>query len=118
MCLSLGNPHRLRILAVLSRGGRKYVSELARELGMSRPLLRVHLQRLEAAGLVAGSLELSTEGRAMNYYEATPFVFHLTPATVAMAEQSLTEAAFAADRRGKHRRPATTRERGRGDERE
>lgn len=38
-----------------------------------------HLQRLEAAGLVAGVLELSESGKAVKYFEVTPFVLHLPP---------------------------------------
>jgi DNA-binding transcriptional ArsR family regulator len=86
---ALANPHRLRVLASLA-GGREYVSKLARELGLSRPLLHMHLQRLEAAGLVAGHLELSEEGKAMKYFEATPFAVRLTPATIAEAARTLT----------------------------
>jgi predicted transcriptional regulator len=107
---TLANPHRMRILATLARGGRNYVSQLARELHISRPLLHMHLQRLEAAGLVAGSLELSAEGKAMKYYEAVPFGFHLSPQTIAAAERSLSQAAFEADRRGKY--PRSPRGRG------
>ncbi|MGW0827529.1 ArsR/SmtB family transcription factor [Streptomyces sp. NPDC002845] len=87
---ALGNPHRMRIVAALA-GGRNYVSALAREIGMGRPLLHMHLQRLEAAGLVAGSLELSESGKAMKYFELTPFSYTLTPETVARAAQTLTE---------------------------
>ena len=36
---ALANPHRLRIVAILREQGRKYVSELARLVGLSRPLL-------------------------------------------------------------------------------
>jgi predicted transcriptional regulator len=32
--------------------------------------MHLHLQRLEAAGLIVGSLELSEDGKAMKYYEA------------------------------------------------
>ena len=85
---ALANPHRLRILATLSEG-REYVSRLAREIGMSRPLLHMHLQRLEAAGLVAGHLELSEEGKAMKFYEVTPFAIGLTPESVAEAVRTL-----------------------------
>lgn len=85
---ALSNPHRLRILAVLARG-RVHVSQLAREVRLSRPLVHMHLQRLEAAGLVTGHLELSGEGRAMKFYEATPFVLHLTPEGVAEAARTL-----------------------------
>lgn len=59
MLAALASPLRLRIVATLA-GGRDYVSHLAREIGISRPLLHMHLQRLEAAGLVVGTLELST----------------------------------------------------------
>jgi predicted ArsR family transcriptional regulator len=40
----------LRIVAALTKDGRNYVSQLARELGISRPLLHLHLQKLEEAG--------------------------------------------------------------------
>ena len=62
----MANPQRLRIVAELS-DGRVHVSELARRLGMSRPLLYMHLDKLEKAGLVAGRLELSVDGKAMKY---------------------------------------------------
>ena len=40
-----------RIVARLAQGPR-YVSQLAREIGLSRPLVQVHLRKLEGAGLV------------------------------------------------------------------
>ena len=86
---ALANPHRLRIVGVLTNG-RKYVSQLAREIEMSRPLLHMHLQRLEAAGLVVGTLELSEEGKAMKYYEVAPFVLQITPQRIADALATLT----------------------------
>ncbi|GAA4706146.1 hypothetical protein GCM10023324_70710 [Streptomyces youssoufiensis] len=88
---ALGNPHRMRIIQALT-GGRNYVSRLARDLGISRPLLHMHLQRLEAAGLVVGSLELSEDGKAMKFFEVAPFVYRLTPEAIAAAAASLTEA--------------------------
>ena len=90
MLAALANPHRLRIIAALV-GGRTYVSQLARELGMSRPLLHLHLQRLEAAGLVAGRLELSEDGKAMKYFEVVPFAVDLTPVAVAAAARTLSD---------------------------
>src|SRR5882757_7574008 len=87
---ALANPQRLRIIAALQSGGRNYVSQLARELGISRPLLHLHLQRLEEAGLVASKLELSQDGKALNYFEVRSFDFELTPAAIAKAAQSLT----------------------------
>ncbi len=85
---TLANPHRLRVVAVLARE-RNYVSQLARELGISRALLQVHLRKLEAAGLVSAALELSADGKAMKFYEVKPFAFELTPATVAAAARTL-----------------------------
>ncbi|UED88515.1 ArsR/SmtB family transcription factor [Streptomyces profundus] len=85
---ALSNPHRLRIIASLVRE-RNYVSRLARETGISRPLLHMHLQRLEAAGLVVGSLELSAEGKAMRFYEVTAFVYQLSPESIAGAVETL-----------------------------
>lgn len=90
---ALGNPHRMRIIAALVDGGRNYVSRLARELGMGRPLLHMHLQRLEAAGLVTGELELSQDGKAMKYFEVTPFFYRLTPEAVAEAARTITREA-------------------------
>lgn len=88
---ALANPHRLRIVAALATGGRNYVSQLARELGISRPLLHLHLQKLEDAGLVASKMELSPDGKALNFFEATPFVLHLSPPAIALAAQSLSK---------------------------
>lgn len=88
---ALANPHRLRIVAALA-GERNYVSQLAREVGMSRPLLYMHLRKLEAAGLVSGTLELSEDGRAMKYYAVTPFAVHLSPETIVEAVETLTDA--------------------------
>jgi predicted transcriptional regulator len=88
MLSALANPHRLRILAAL-RERQAYVSELARELGMSRPLLHMHLQILEKAGLVVGHHEVSAEGKALRYYEVTSFDEHLTPKRMTEAVATL-----------------------------
>ncbi|HYN95660.1 MAG TPA: helix-turn-helix domain-containing protein [Pilimelia sp.] len=86
---TLANPHRLRVVAALA-AERAYVSGLARQLGISRALLQVHLRKLQAAGLVSAQLEVSADGKAMKFYEVTPFVFTLTPDTVAAAARTLT----------------------------
>jgi DNA-binding transcriptional ArsR family regulator len=89
MLAALANPLRLRIVAKLA-GGRDYVSHLAREIGVSRPLMHLHLQRLEAAGLIVGSLELSEDGKAMKYYELADFDLHLSASVLAEAAKTLT----------------------------
>lgn len=81
---ALNNKHRLRIVAAL-HGGREYVSELARRLGLSRPLLYMHLGKLEDAGLVESKRELSEDGKAMNYYSVTDFELSLDAGTIAEA---------------------------------
>jgi ArsR family transcriptional regulator len=90
MLAALANPLRLRIVATLATSGRDYVSHLAREIGVSRPLLHMHLQRLEAVGLVVGSLELSPDGKALKFYEVTDVNLHLTASTLAEAAKTLT----------------------------
>jgi predicted transcriptional regulator len=67
------------------------VSQLARDVGLSRPLVHVHLQRLEAAGLVTGRLELSDEGKAMKFFEVNQFALNLTPESLAEAARTLSE---------------------------
>jgi len=85
---ALSNPHRLKILSLLM-GRRVHVSQLAREAKISRPLLYMHLKRLEDAGLVRSKMELSPDGKALNYYEIIPFSLHLTPENLAEAAKTL-----------------------------
>jgi len=85
---TLANPHRLRIVAVLAEE-RNYVSQLARELNISRALLQVHLRKLVAAGLVSATIEVSEDGKAMKFYEVTPFAVQLTPSTIMAAARTL-----------------------------
>jgi predicted transcriptional regulator len=88
MLNALANPHRLRILAALCER-QSYVSELARELGIGRPLLHMHLQTLERAGLVVGRHEISGDGKALRFYEVADFDEHLTPERVTEATKTL-----------------------------
>jgi predicted transcriptional regulator len=85
---TLANPHRLRVVAALAEQ-RTYVSQLARELGISRALLQVHLRKLEAAGLVSAVIEVSEDGKAMKFYEVTPFTIQLTPKEIMGAVSTL-----------------------------
>jgi predicted transcriptional regulator len=82
---ALANPHRLQIITALVNET-NYVSQLAREIGISRPLLIMHLKKLEDAGLVRSKLELSGDGKAMRYYEVVSFDIHLTPAFISKAK--------------------------------
>ena len=85
---TLANPHRLRVVAALA-AERNYVSQLARELDISRALLQVHLRKLEAAGLVSADIEVSEDGKAMKFYDVTSFTLRLTPQTIMTAARTL-----------------------------
>ncbi len=103
---AVGHAQRLRIIAELSRGD-VHVSELARRLGLSRPLLYMHLERLEKAGVVVGHLELSADGKAMKIYQLTDFQLNLTVATVldALREDELSAGGAAGVEEAKRKNP-------------
>lgn len=86
---ALSNPYRLKIIAILYKE-KQYVSQLARELGISRPLLYLHLQKLEDAKLIHGYHEISGNGKAMKYYELNPFCITLNDQLIAQTASSLT----------------------------
>ena len=86
---ALSNPHRLRIISILTTG-KHYVSQLARELGMSRPLLYLHLQKLEEANLVSSDMELLESGKAAKYYMLNSFNLQLNEELIANLEPTLT----------------------------
>ncbi len=75
---ALSHPLRIKILGILFKK-RQYVSELARTVNISRPLLYMHIRKLEAANLISGNYELSEDGKAMKYYEIRQFDLRLTP---------------------------------------
>ena len=83
---ALANPHRLQIITALVNET-NYVSQLAREIGISRPLLIMHLKKLEDAGLVRSKLELSGDGKAMRYYEVINFDIRLTPELISKTKE-------------------------------
>ncbi|MCF3124619.1 MULTISPECIES: ArsR/SmtB family transcription factor [Streptomyces] len=81
---AVGHAQRIRIITELA-SGELYVSELARRLGVSRPLLYMHLERMEKAGIVAGRLELSDDGKALKYFQLAPFDVRLNVDTIIAA---------------------------------
>jgi ArsR family transcriptional regulator len=85
---ALSNPYRLKILAVLYKE-RQYVSKLARQLGISRPLLYLHLQKLEDAELIKDH-EISEDGKAMKYFELIPFSLPIDGSLIASVAESVT----------------------------
>ena len=75
---ALSHPMRIKVMGVLSEK-RRYVSELAKLMGMSRPLLYMHLKKLEEAAIVTSSYEISELGKSMKFYEVRAFDIALTP---------------------------------------
>lgn len=60
---ALSHPLRLRIVALLWSRGELYLAEIATLLGVSRALAKIHLKKLESAGIVESRVAL-VEGRA------------------------------------------------------
>ncbi|WP_082943285.1 ArsR family transcriptional regulator [Kocuria sp. ICS0012] len=79
---ALGSEPRLRIIASLQVES-THVSELARRLGMSRPLLYQHLNRLEAARLIESGVEQLGESRLRKHYWVSSFHLEVAPALIA-----------------------------------
>lgn len=70
---ALGNEYSLLIMATLA-DGECYVSELAKIVGISRPLLYLHLKKLENAGLVASEIRHFEEPPyTKKFYKAKDF---------------------------------------------
>lgn len=74
---ALSHPVRIKIIGILVEG-RQYVSELARLVNISRPLLYMHLKKLETARLVTSTMEISESGKAMKYYTLENFELLIT----------------------------------------
>lgn len=76
---ALGHPLRLRIIALLAEG-EMYLNEIATKLGVNRALAKVHLKKLERAGLVKSRVELvEGEAKALRYYKLQDFEISISP---------------------------------------
>jgi len=70
---ALGHPTRLMILMELTKG-ENYLSDIAKNVGISRALAKVHLKKLREAGLVESKiLVLEDEARALRFYKINDF---------------------------------------------
>ena len=74
---ALSHPVRIKIIGILAEE-RQYVSELARLADISRPLLYMHLKKLEAARLVTSTMEISDSGKAMKFFSLDDFRIEVT----------------------------------------
>jgi ArsR family transcriptional regulator len=76
---ALGHPLRLKILALLA-DGELYLNEIANKTNINRALAKVHLKKLERAGLVKSRVELlEGEAKALRYYKIQDFEIHVSP---------------------------------------
>ncbi len=66
---ALAHPLRLCMVALLWKHGSMYLAEIAEHLGVSRALAKIHLKKLESAGIVESSVVVE-EGKAIakRYY--------------------------------------------------
>jgi predicted transcriptional regulator len=78
---ALGHPLRLRIIATLeTRKEEMYLNEIANTIGVSRALAKIHLKKLEKAGLAKTRIALSEgEAKALRYYKLRDFDIHVNP---------------------------------------
>ena len=73
ICEALSHPLRIKILKMLLERDR-YIYELAKELGVSRQLIYLHIRKLEKAGLVEGDLKFERgDPRVKKFYRAKKF---------------------------------------------
>jgi predicted transcriptional regulator len=76
---ALGHPLRLKIIATLTNG-EMYLNEIANHVGVSRALAKIHLKKLEKAGIVASRIVTAPdEAKALRYYKLHPFDIHVSP---------------------------------------
>ncbi|MGA3290463.1 MAG: ArsR family transcriptional regulator [Candidatus Bathyarchaeia archaeon] len=76
---ALGHPLRLKIIALLA-GGEMYLNEIANKLCVNRALAKVHLKKLERAGIVKSRIELvEGEAKALRYYKLIQFEIYVSP---------------------------------------
>ncbi|MCL2575742.1 MAG: winged helix-turn-helix domain-containing protein [Defluviitaleaceae bacterium] len=75
---ALSHPMRIKIMGELAVK-RRYVSEMAKILNISRALLYMHFKKLEDANIITSDYEISQDGKTMKYYEAKDFIINITP---------------------------------------
>ena len=75
---ALGHIYRLRILTALTEE-EKYLSQIAKEVGISRALASIHLKKLIEADLVKTRvILLEDEAKALRYYKLNNFHIELS----------------------------------------
>lgn len=77
---ALGHPLRLKIIATLKLHGEMHMALLASKLGVSRALVKIHMKKLEQAGLVRSRVVLVPgQAKALRMYELLDFRITVDP---------------------------------------
>ena len=82
----LGNMTRLRVIAAL-RNGKMFIQELSQSLGISYPLLHLHLKNLESNGIVKSEYSVGTDKATRyvkRYFELEDFKIEISPEAIAL----------------------------------
>ncbi len=75
---ALGHPTRLKIVTELTNG-EMYLSEIAKNVGISRALAKIHLIKLRKADLVETKVVvMEEEARALRFYKLKDFEIHIS----------------------------------------
>jgi predicted transcriptional regulator len=77
---ALGHPLRLKIISILRANGAMHMALLASKLGVSRALVKIHMKKLEQAGIVRSWVELVPgQAKALRMYELLDFKITVDP---------------------------------------
>lgn len=77
---ALGHPLRLKIISILRINGAMHMALLASNLGVSRALIKIHMKKLEQAGIVRSWVELVPgQAKALRMYELLDFKIAVDP---------------------------------------
>ncbi len=79
---ALGHPLRLKLIGLLATEEEDmYLNEIANRLGINRALAKIHLKKLEGAGIVKSRVVLvEGEAKALRYYKLQDFDIHVSTA--------------------------------------
>jgi len=107
----LGDPTRLRVLAVLL-SGRRNVSQIVADLGLSQPQVSYHLRMLREAGLASEEREGRWVWYAANWESGEPHVREILSLLAGWSEGAARAARPARPERRSGRGPGVMRSRG------
>ena len=99
----LGNLTRLRVIAALKERP-MFVQELSSRLGVSYPLLHLHLKNMEKHGLVKSEYKIGTDKTkryVKRYFSVVDFRLEVTPDLIARLDAASEESTNQSDQKQK-----------------